>query len=79
MDPPVEDAVIFSCDFQCELKAHDGIVVRLVGSEPAAEVLAGSVGKEPMHIDGGKSCLVGAPQVGAYTVQHIPLANNGGC
>ena len=77
-EPPVEDAVISSCDSQGELKEEDDIVVGPVGSEPAAEALGGRAGKEPMHVDGGGSCLVGAPQVGAGTVQHVAPADNGG-
>jgi hypothetical protein len=77
-EPPVEDTVIFSCDSPGELKEEDDIVVGPVGSEPAARALAGRAGKEPMHVDGGGSCLVGAPHVGAGTVQHVAPANNGG-
>ena len=43
-EPPVEDAVISSCDSQGELKEEDDIVVGQVGSEPAAEALGGRAG-----------------------------------
>jgi hypothetical protein len=38
----------------------------------------GSVEKEPVQIDGGGSCLVGAPHVGGDTVEHVaPVGNKG--
>jgi hypothetical protein len=52
--------------------------MRSVGAQPAEEALAGSVGKEPAHIDGGGSCMAGAPHAGADTVQHVAPASNQG-
>jgi hypothetical protein len=31
-----------------------------------------------MHVDGGESCLVGAPHVRACTMQHVAPVDNGG-
>jgi hypothetical protein len=72
------DAVISCCDYSCELKAEGGIVVGPVGAKPETKAQAGSTRKEPLHIDGGRSCMVGAPHVGADTVQHAAPADIGG-
>jgi hypothetical protein len=78
-EPPNEDVVISSCDSPRDLKTKGGIVVGSVGGKPAPKALAGSAGKESMHIDAGGACLVGAPHVRVDTVQHFATAYNGGC
>jgi hypothetical protein len=65
---PSENVIISACHSQGESKGKGGIVMGSVGAEPAAQALAGSVGKELVHIDEGGSFLVGAPHVGADIV-----------
>jgi hypothetical protein len=77
-EPPAEDVGISSCHSLGEFKGEGGIVMGSVGAQPAEEALAGSVGKEPVQIDGGGSCLMGAPHAGADTVQHVAPAGNEG-
>jgi hypothetical protein len=73
---PSEDVGISSCHSLGEFKGEGGTMMGSVGVKPAAEALAGSVGKEPVQIDGGGSCVVGAPLDGADTVQHVAPVGN---
>jgi hypothetical protein len=73
-----EDMGISSYHSPSELKGEGGIVMGSVGAQAAEVALAGSVGKEPVQIDGCKSCLVCAPHAGADTVQYVAPAGNEG-